>query len=214
MAYDFTTSVSVARFEHEPDIFDDLFVSVDGISQVFDLAKSKLQAEDKKKFFFFRSQRLLKVPLDQLRAPTQEKASQQAGSTSGKEVKGADPVLGKKDDNSKAGITKIETTAQKDTHKPLVQTEKGNTGTDAHLHIEKGSIESKNIEQAPKNDTNNNESSQLGGQVDTKFVVSPHFLNQYQQFSQQIGLQNTPQVDNPKDQDVEIILENPTGENC
>lgn len=26
VAYDFTTSVSIARFEHEPNIFDDLFV--------------------------------------------------------------------------------------------------------------------------------------------------------------------------------------------
>ena len=45
VAYDFTTSISIARFKHEPDMFDDLFVSVDKMSQVFDLAKSKFQAE-------------------------------------------------------------------------------------------------------------------------------------------------------------------------
>ena len=33
-----------------------------------------------------------------------------------------------------------------------------------------------------------------------------------QQFAQQIGLKNNPQVDDPKDQDVEIIPENPTAE--
>ena len=86
------------------------------------------------------------MPLDQLRAPTQEKASQQAGSTSGKEVKGVDPVLGKKDDSSKVDTAKTETASQKDTQKPLVQTEKGNTSTDAQVHIEKGGIESKNTE--------------------------------------------------------------------
>lgn len=64
VAYDFTTSVSISRFEHEPDMFDDLFVSVDKMSQVFDLAKSTLQAEEMNKFLLFRSQRLLKVPLD------------------------------------------------------------------------------------------------------------------------------------------------------
>ena len=55
------------------------------------------------------------MPLDQLRAPTQEKASQQkeAGSNSGKEVIGADPVLGKKDEKSKTDTAKTETTAQK-----------------------------------------------------------------------------------------------------
>ena len=67
VAYDFTTSVSIARFEHEPDVFDDLFVSVDKMSQIFDLAKSKLQPEEMNKFLLFRSQRLLRVPLDQLR---------------------------------------------------------------------------------------------------------------------------------------------------
>ena len=50
VAHDFTTSVSIARFEHEPDIFDDLFVSMDDISQVFDSSKSKLHTEDLKFF--------------------------------------------------------------------------------------------------------------------------------------------------------------------
>ena len=47
-----------------------------------------------------------------------------------------------------------------------------------------GRIESKNTEQAPKNDINNNVGSQLGGQVDTELVVSPYLLSQYQQFVQ------------------------------
>ena len=71
-----------------------------------------------KKILLYRSQRLLKVPLDQLRAPIQEKTSQQVGSTSGKEVAGADPVLGKKDDNRKANNEKKETAAQ-NMHKSL-----------------------------------------------------------------------------------------------
>ena len=67
VAFDFTTLVSIAWFEHEPDEFDDLFVSVDKFSQVYNLAKSKFQTEDMNKFMLFRSQRLLKAPLDQLR---------------------------------------------------------------------------------------------------------------------------------------------------
>ena len=42
VAFDFTTSVSIARFEHELDELDDLFVSADKLSQVYNLAKSKL----------------------------------------------------------------------------------------------------------------------------------------------------------------------------
>ena len=44
----------------------------------------------------------------------------------------------------------------------------------------------------------------------TKVIVTSHFLNKYEQFAQQIGLQNNPQVDTLKDQDMEIIPENPT----
>ena len=72
VAFDFTTLVQISRFEHEPDDFDDLFVSIEKFSQVYDLAKSKFQVEDMKKFMQFRSQRLLKAPLDQLRIPLQE----------------------------------------------------------------------------------------------------------------------------------------------
>ena len=39
VAFYFTTSVSIAQFEHELDEFDDLFVSIDNLSQVYDLAK-------------------------------------------------------------------------------------------------------------------------------------------------------------------------------
>ena len=77
VAYDFSTSVSIDRFEHEPNMFDDLFFSVDKLSQVFDLAKSKFQVEEMNKFLLFRSQRLLKVPLDQLRVSIKENGSQQ-----------------------------------------------------------------------------------------------------------------------------------------
>ena len=72
VALDFTTLVQIAKFEHEPDVFDDLFVSIEKFSQVYDLDKSKFQAEDMNKFMKFRIQRLLKVPLDQLRIPLQE----------------------------------------------------------------------------------------------------------------------------------------------
>ena len=41
VAFYFTTSVSIAQFEHELDEFDDLFVSIDNLSQVYYLAKSK-----------------------------------------------------------------------------------------------------------------------------------------------------------------------------
>ena len=44
-------------------------------------------------------------------------------------------------------------------------------GIDARAHIKKVITESKNTEKAPKNDAG----SQLGGKVDTKLVVSPHF---------------------------------------
>ena len=80
------------------------------------------------------------------------------------------------------------------------------------MHIEKGGTDSKNTEQEPKSDINNSANSQLGGQEATKLIVSPHLLSQYEQFAQQIGQQNTPKVDDPKDQDVEIIPENPTDE--
>ena len=41
VAFDFTTSVSITWFEHEPDEFDDLFVSIDKLPQLYDLAKFK-----------------------------------------------------------------------------------------------------------------------------------------------------------------------------
>ena len=72
VAFDFTTLVQIAKFEHEPDVFDDLFVSIEKFSRVYDLDKSKFQAKDINKFMQFRSQRLLKIPLDQLRIPLQE----------------------------------------------------------------------------------------------------------------------------------------------
>ena len=43
-------------------------------------------------------------------------------------------------------------------------------------------------------------------------IVSSHFLSQYEQFAQQLVLQNNPQVEILKDQDMEIIPENPTEE--
>ena len=45
-----------------------------------------------------------------------------------------------------------------------------------------------------------------------ELIVSSHLLNHYEQFFQKIGSQNNPQVDILKDQDMEIILENPTEE--
>ena len=71
IAFNVTASVSIARFEHEPDPFDDLFVSLDNFPQIYDLAKSKFQKEEMNKFLLFRSQRLLRVPLDQLRISIQ-----------------------------------------------------------------------------------------------------------------------------------------------
>ena len=50
VAFDFTTLVQIAKFEHEADDFDYLFVSIEKFSQVYDLAKSKFQAEDMNKF--------------------------------------------------------------------------------------------------------------------------------------------------------------------
>lgn len=80
------------------------------------------------------------------------------------------------------------------------------------MHIEKGRTESKDTEQAPKDDINNNAGFQIGRQETTELIVSPHLLIQYEQFSKQIGQQNISQVDNSKDKDVEIIPENPTSE--
>ena len=45
-----------------------------------------------------------------------------------------------------------------------------------------------------------------------KIIVSSHFLSQYEQFAQQIGSQNNPQVEMLKDQDMEIIPEHPSEE--
>ena len=42
--------VQIAKFEHETDDFDDLFVSIEKFSQVYDLAKSKFQSKDMNKF--------------------------------------------------------------------------------------------------------------------------------------------------------------------
>ena len=75
VAFDFTTLVQISNFEHEPNVFDNLFVSIDKFSRVYDLAKSKFQAKDMNKFMQFRSHRLLKIPLDQLRIPLQENES-------------------------------------------------------------------------------------------------------------------------------------------
>ena len=55
VAFDFTNLVQISKFEHEPDIFDDLFVSIEKISRVYDLAKSKFQVEYMNKFMQFRS---------------------------------------------------------------------------------------------------------------------------------------------------------------
>ena len=43
-------------------------------------------------------------------------------------------------------------------------------------------------------------------------IITSHFLQQYEQFAQQIGEQNNPQVDNLNNQDIEIIPEHPSEE--
>ena len=50
VALNFTTLVQISRFEHEPDEFDDLFVSIEKFSQFYDLEKSKFQVEDMNNF--------------------------------------------------------------------------------------------------------------------------------------------------------------------
>lgn len=149
-----------------------------------------------------------------MRVSTQEYESQQrvTRNTYGKEVTGTNPAIQKKDISSKVDTKKTETTAKIDVQQSLAQARKESTGTDANLCTEKGGTDSKNIEQALKSDINNSENSQLGGEEATKLIVSPHLLSQYEQFSQQIGKQNNPQVDDLKDQDIEIIPKNPTGE--
>ena len=87
------------------------------------------------------------------------------------------------------------------------------------MHTEKEGTNSKATEQAPKGDINNNPNSQLGREKNTekvvesaKLIVSSHLLSQYEQFAQQIGQQNNPQVKVLEDQDMEVIPEHPIGE--
>lgn len=59
--------VQISKFEHEDADFDDLFASTKGFSQVEHLAKLKFGANGMAKFLQFRNNRLLTIPLDQLR---------------------------------------------------------------------------------------------------------------------------------------------------
>ena len=64
--------VQVSKFEHETDDFYDLFVLDEVFSQVYYSAKSKFGAEDMDNFSQFRNERLLTIPLDQLKTTLQE----------------------------------------------------------------------------------------------------------------------------------------------
>ena len=87
------------------------------------------------------------------------------------------------------------------------------------MQTEKGDTSSKPIVQVVKRDMSNNPDSQLGREETTEkvvesaeHIVSPHFLSQYEQFSQKIRQQNNPQVNVLENQDMEVIPEHPTGE--
>lgn len=66
VAYNFTTQVKLAKFEHEKVEYDDLFTSAELFSQVKHLAKIKLGAEGIDKFMKFRTERLQTLPIDLL----------------------------------------------------------------------------------------------------------------------------------------------------
>lgn len=58
MAYNFTSHVKIAKFEHEKDGYDDLFTSTELFYQVKHLANIRLAAKGLDKFMKFRTQRL------------------------------------------------------------------------------------------------------------------------------------------------------------
>ena len=77
MAYNFTTQVKLAKFEHEEDDFDDLFASTESLFQVKAFARIKYQDEGLEMFNKLREHRLKTLPLDLLAiVPTVQPSSQ------------------------------------------------------------------------------------------------------------------------------------------
>lgn len=66
VAYNFTTQVKLAKFDHEKYDYDDLFASAKSFSQEKHLAGIKLGTGGIDKFMQFRTQRLQTLPLDLL----------------------------------------------------------------------------------------------------------------------------------------------------
>ena len=67
VSFNFTSMVRISKFEHEEADFDDLFASVEGFSQVKHLEKLKFGAKGMEEFLRFKNNKLLKIPLEQLR---------------------------------------------------------------------------------------------------------------------------------------------------
>ena len=81
------------------------------------------------------------------------------------------------------------------------------------MHNQKGGLDSKTIEQGANTEKAD---TQLGGKETTEKIidsadlnVSSQLLKQYDQFAQQLGLQDKDKEQ--EDQDIEIIPEHPTG---
>lgn len=66
VAYNVTSKVKIAKFEHEKDIYDDLFASAELFFQVKQLAKIKLWAKGLEEFYKVGTHRLETLPLDLL----------------------------------------------------------------------------------------------------------------------------------------------------
>ena len=66
VAYNVTSQAKIAKFDHEEDSFNDLFVSSEAFSQVKHMAKIKLGAEGLEEFYKLRTQRLETLPIDLL----------------------------------------------------------------------------------------------------------------------------------------------------
>jgi len=228
IAFNVTASVSIAQFEHEPDQFDDLFVSLNDFPQIYNLAKSKFQKEEMNKFLLFRSQRLLRVPLDQLRIPTQGSETEgTSGKTPGETSVGKvitqsavnQPTVhtAKVGTDGKPEAQKGNTDGKSDRNtdqQSTAQTKEKCTSTDTNVHNKKGGSDSKTIEQGANTEKAD---TQSGGKETTEKIidsadlnVSSQLLKQYDQFAQQLGLQDKDKEQ--VEQDVEIIPEHPTGQ--
>ena len=87
-----------------------------------------------------------------------------------------------------------------------VQTEKENTVTKTDMQSEEINTGDKPNDQLERETTTERVVNSI------EIIVTPQLLRQYEQFEQKIGGQNNTQVDNLKDQDMEIIPEHPSEE--